>query len=219
MSSHHVVRDKQEPALIIANGEACNADLLGQLLEWNPFILVLDGAIDRVLDMGINPDAVLGDFDSIIDLDTKIAHLSHTKKIHLPDQELTDLDKGILYLIQEEYHAANIVWATGNRIDHTITNLFNMARYHTKITLSMIDNYSKKYIIPKTFEKWYPANSIISLIPCGTVTNIKTSGLAYNLNDESLILGHRAGSSNHSIADGFVKIEYDSGELIIAENF
>ncbi|MDZ4758130.1 MAG: thiamine diphosphokinase [Bacteroidota bacterium] len=219
MSSHHVVRDKQEPALIIANGEACSADLLGQLLEWNPFVLVLDGAIDRVLDMGINPDAVLGDFDSVIDLDTKLVHLPYTKKLYKPDQEFTDLDKGILYLIQEEYPAANIVWATGNRIDHTITNLFNMARYHTKITLCMIDNYSKKYILPKSFEKWYPANTIISLIPCGTVTSIKTSGLAYNLNGESLVLGHKAGSSNHTVADGFVKIEYDSGELFIVENF
>ena len=32
MSSHHIVRDDQEPALIIANGAACSDELLGQLL-------------------------------------------------------------------------------------------------------------------------------------------------------------------------------------------
>ena len=53
MSSHHVIRDKQEPALIIANGEACSEELLGQLLEWSPFVVVLDSAIHRVLDLGI----------------------------------------------------------------------------------------------------------------------------------------------------------------------
>lgn len=36
MSSHHIVRDDQEPALIIANGAACSSELLGQLLEWSP---------------------------------------------------------------------------------------------------------------------------------------------------------------------------------------
>ena len=45
MSSHHVVRDLQEPALIIANGEACSETLLGELLEWSPYVVVLDGAI------------------------------------------------------------------------------------------------------------------------------------------------------------------------------
>ena len=53
MSSHHIIRDKQEPALIIANGEECSMDLLEQLLEWSPTVVVLDGAIQRVIDLGI----------------------------------------------------------------------------------------------------------------------------------------------------------------------
>jgi thiamine pyrophosphokinase len=36
MSSHHFVKELQEPALIIAHGEECSAELLGQLLEWEP---------------------------------------------------------------------------------------------------------------------------------------------------------------------------------------
>jgi thiamine pyrophosphokinase len=43
MSSHHIVRDDQEPALIIANGAACSAELLGQLLEWS-----LGGVLDSM---------------------------------------------------------------------------------------------------------------------------------------------------------------------------
>ena len=45
MSSHHIARDDQEPALIIANGEMCSQELLGQLLEWSPLVIVLDSAI------------------------------------------------------------------------------------------------------------------------------------------------------------------------------
>ena len=40
MSSHHIVRDDQEPALIIANGASCSNELLGQLLEWSPIVIV-----------------------------------------------------------------------------------------------------------------------------------------------------------------------------------
>ena len=56
MSSHHIVRDDQEPALIIANGASCNNELLGQLLEWSPLVVVLDSAIERVINLNINHD-------------------------------------------------------------------------------------------------------------------------------------------------------------------
>ena len=49
MSSHHIVRDDQERALIIGNGQACSKELMGQLLEWSPLVIVLDSAIERVL--------------------------------------------------------------------------------------------------------------------------------------------------------------------------
>jgi thiamine pyrophosphokinase len=51
MSSHHIVRDDQEPALIIANGASCNPELLGQLLEWSPLVVVLDSAMVRVMEL------------------------------------------------------------------------------------------------------------------------------------------------------------------------
>ena len=69
MSSHHIVRDDQEPALIIANGASCSQELLGQLLEWSPLVIVLDSAIERVLEIGIKVDVLLGDFDRGFDAD------------------------------------------------------------------------------------------------------------------------------------------------------
>jgi thiamine pyrophosphokinase len=85
MSSHHIVKEKQEPALIIANGEACSEELLGQLLEWSPFIVVLDQAIYRVLDLGIKVDVWMGDFDQQHDFDD-IAERQHPLEIiNTPD--------------------------------------------------------------------------------------------------------------------------------------
>ena len=58
MSSHHIVRDDQEPALIIANGEVCSSELLGQLLEWSPIVIVLDSAIERILELIFDLDCL-----------------------------------------------------------------------------------------------------------------------------------------------------------------
>src|SRR6188768_1189225 len=98
MSSHHFVKEGQEPALIIANGEACSTELLGQLLEWSPLVMVLDGAVLRVLELHIKIDVVLGDFDHNINMQELLKEQQPVKIIHAPDQNKTDLHKGIEYL-------------------------------------------------------------------------------------------------------------------------
>ncbi|MFY7826357.1 MAG: thiamine diphosphokinase [Flectobacillus sp.] len=217
MSSHHIIRDEQEPALIIANGEACSQELLGQLLEWSPLIVVLDSAIHRVLELGIKVDVLLGDFDRELDTDAIRSAQYPIEIVHTPDQEKHDLEKAFEYLIARGFPAANVVWATGRRADHTMTNITNIVRFRDKLKIVMIDDYSKIYLLPYQFEKWYTKGTPISLIPIGEVIGIQTSGLKYNLFDESLTLGYRTGSSNEAEQDGFVKISYKKGDLLMME--
>ena len=217
MSSHHIVRDKQEPALLIANGAACSAELLGQLLEWSPFVVVLDHAIHRVLDLGIKVDVLLGDFDRNIDFDAILARQYPLEIIAAPDQNKTDLEKGLEFLMERGFPAVNIVWATGRRADHSITNLTNLVRYKNDLKIVLFDDHSKVFPLVGSFEKWYAKGTPISLIPVGTTTGISTEGLKYNLHEETLTLGHRSGNSNEAAEDGFVKIAAQSGDLLIME--
>lgn len=217
MSSHHVIRDKQEPALIIANGEACSEELLGQLLEWSPFVVVLDSAIHRVLDLGIKVDVLLGDFDRNLDLEAIQARQYPLEIVHTPDQNKHDLDKAYEYLIEKGFPAVNVIWATGRRADHTMTNITNLVRYSNLLKIVLLDDYSKIFRLPNHYEKWYPAQTPISLIPVGVVTQIATEGLVYNLQEENLTLGYRTGSSNETAQDGFVKISYQTGDLLLME--
>jgi thiamine pyrophosphokinase len=218
MSSHHIVRDDQEPALIIANGMECSFELMNQLMEWSPFVLVLDGAIKRVLEMNIKFDAWLGDFDSGDDIDLETyPHLSHVEKIHAPDQELTDLQKGIQYLIQKGFPAANILWATGLRQDHHFNNVFTLSQFSGQITLGLLDDYSRVFVLPKTFKKWYLKDTKLSILPVGSASGIVTKNLQYNLENEDLVLPFRTGSSNKVADDGFIEISYLEGHLLLME--
>ena len=222
MSSHHIVRDEQEPALLIANGESCQPELLGQLLEWSPLVVVLDSAIWRVLDLGIKIDVLLGDFDrrsdgSDLDLDSIRAQQYPLEVVHAPDQDKTDLEKGLEYLIGRGFPAVNIIWATGRRADHSLTNMTNIVRYKDQIRIVMLDDHSRIFPLVGHYEKWYEAGMPLSLIPVGTVSGITTTGLKYNLHDEALTLGYRTGSSNEAAQDGFVCIEAQTGDLLIME--
>lgn len=217
MSSHHIVRDDQEPALIIANGAACNPELLGQLLEWSPLVIVLDSAIERVIDLNIKVDVLLGDFDRDFDPNYYKEKQYPIEIIHTPDQDKTDLEKAFDYLYERKIPAVNVVWATGKRADHTITNLTNIVRYRNKLKIVILDDHSKVFLLPRRFEKWYTANTPISLIPIGHVSGIHSENLYYPLKDDSLTIGYRTGSSNHVIEDGIVIIEHQEGDLLLME--
>jgi thiamine pyrophosphokinase len=217
MSSHHIVRDDQEPALIIANGASCSQELLGQLLEWSPLVIVLDSAMERVLDLGIKVDVLLGDFDRSFDPEHYREKQFPLEIVHAPDQNKTDLEKAFDYLIERKIPAVNVVWATGKRTDHTITNLTNITRYRNSLKIVILDDHSKVFLLPKKFEKWYPANTPISLIPVGHVSGIHSKNLFYPLQNDSLTIGYRTGSSNHVTIDGLVIIEHIEGDLLMME--
>lgn len=219
MSSHHIVRDDQEPALIIANGAACSNELLGQLLEWSPLVIVLDSAIERVLELGIKVDVLLGDFDRGFDPEYYRSLQFPLEIIYVPDQDKTDLEKAFDYLIEKGHKAANVVWATGKRADHTIVNMTNIVRFQNELKIVILDDYSKIFQLPKRYEKWYPARFPISLIPVGTVNGITSTNLDYLLNNETLTMGYRTGSSNHVAQDGIVIIEHKDGDLLMMECF
>ena len=217
MSSHHIVRDDQEPALIIANGAECSNELLGQLLEWSPIVIVLDSAMDRVLDLNIKVDVLLGDFDRGFDPEYYKEKQFPLEIVHMPNQDKTDLEKAFDYLIEKGHKAVNVIWATGKRADHTVTNITSIVQYRDTIKIVMLDDHSKIFLLPKRFEKWYTATTPISLIPIGNVSGIHSQNLFYPLKNDTLTIGYRTGSSNHVLQDGIVIIEHNEGDLLLME--
>lgn len=219
MSSHHIVLDDQEPALIIANGASCSFDLLGQLLEWSPVVIVLDNAIERVLQLDIKIDVLLGDFDDDFNPEVYKEKQFPLEIVHTPDQDKTDLEKAFDYLIEKGHQAVNVVWATGKRADHTITNITNIVSYRNKLKIVILDDHSKIFLLPNKFEKWYTKGTPISLIPIGNVSGITTKNLKYPLQNEALTMGYRTGSSNEVLEDGLITIEHKKGDLLLMECF
>jgi len=217
MSSHHVIREDQEPALILANGESCSLQLLEQLLEWSPYVLVLDGALHRVIDLKLKFNSVLGDWDGVDDVESLIQDYQPVEVVHAPDQHKTDLDKGIEFLLEKGHKEIHLLWATGKRLDHTMNNIVTMAKYSDRCTIVIFDDHTRAYCVPSPFSKYFNKGTNISLFPINNCSNIRTKGLKYNLEGEMLDLPNRTGSSNETTDDGMVEIEYEGGQLILME--
>ncbi|BDD00109.1 hypothetical protein [Persicobacter psychrovividus] len=60
MSSHHIIRDNQEPALLILQLAPTDEAFLDQILEWSPTVITTTDYYERVIMHGIKVDLVVG---------------------------------------------------------------------------------------------------------------------------------------------------------------
>lgn len=60
MSSHHIVRDNQEPALFM-DSPIHNFEWIGQLLEWSPILIVNVKYMDWIVMHDLKPDIILSE--------------------------------------------------------------------------------------------------------------------------------------------------------------
>ncbi len=156
MSSHHIVREKQEPALLILDLAHFNGELLGQILEWSPAVFATNSSYEEINSLGIKVDFV---FAPESNLDVQ----EHTKIIVCSG----DILEGALkYLVTEEYPAVNI-----------ITNSFYLKDYVLFVDLiDLVVFVGSRKIFPvrSGFSKWQVANKEISLMH---PVNVNTFGL------------------------------------------
>ena len=117
------------------------------------------------------------------------------------------------------YKSVFVFWACCKHSDHTLNNLSTLASYRNDLKIVLFDDHSKVFLLSNSFKKWYPKDAIISLIPLGKVEGITTENLFYPLQNGSLELGYRIGSSNHVSEDGIVTITHEKGNLLLIESF
>jgi thiamine pyrophosphokinase len=196
-------------ALVVANGTLLSAELLATLLTACPYILAADGGANRLFDRGIVPDAVIGDFDSIsVDLP------SFVERIPAPDQNFTDLDKAVAYLVKRGFETIWLIGATGDRLDHTFGALSVLAKYAQKADIALIDDVGTARAVTEPVTLETEVGHTISLIALGEVPSVKTTGLRWNLDGELLAPGVRDGISNKADAEQ-VTIATAVGVLIV----
>lgn len=125
--------------LIIADGEFLSTDLILQATQ-NHIIIALDGAADRLAAIRIQPNIILGDFDTInpgpwgiqktfsemTDSDQPYLNSDNILIIPAKNQQYTDLQKAIHYCDQHQAASITIICAMGGRLDHQEGNLRNL---------------------------------------------------------------------------------------------
>lgn len=107
MSSHHFVKDQQEPAVFILQPEGILYGQVAPLLEWVPTILVTEESLEQTLSWGIKIDVIVASEEF------QQANL-HLLEAQYPVKFKTSiagdfLNDGLDYLLATEHSAAHLI--------------------------------------------------------------------------------------------------------------
>lgn len=108
MSSHHIVRDEQEPALLALNAGWLGNETLASLLEWSPTIVLPANQVEVLTSLGFKPDVVVATSDernASTDSWDMLAPLTVLKRTETEDVAVAALH----YLLAKKYTAVNIL--------------------------------------------------------------------------------------------------------------
>ena len=178
MSSHHIVRDQQEPALLLTNVEGLQLRHIETLLEWNPTVLVLSSCYEKVASWGVK-------IDVIIDSREQSQSNTYDYSPFIKRVEVADVLEGVLnYLTNLNYEALTI-YGSYERWSKEIEQIKPNIRL-------VIHSVEGRYFYRDYFKKWVGKNHRF---------NVRSSVMLYNVrNLEPYQSGYR------SIEEGFIEM-------------
>jgi thiamine pyrophosphokinase len=155
MSSHHFVKEKQEPALLILSDTSFEKNILEQLLEWSPIVIVEDKCLIQLNHEPIKIDYVLQTDLEISEIESWISFQDNVRII-----DASKAENKITFLIhileREDNQALSIV---GHKIEEEKILSF----YESKMNIIFYSNEYKTYTKYEHFKKWKESDSTFEI--------------------------------------------------------
>lgn len=166
-------------------------------------IIAADGAANKLNKLGINPDLIIGDLDSI-----KIENFTNSKIIMNEDQNTTDFKKCLNYISDNNLAPFIVYGVDGGFLDRILANIDSVieskATFYSEGIIGAI--VSDKITLPLKY------NTKISIFGFDAI--ISTKGLKWELENEALNFPGKNSACNRAISS-HVEIELAKGEALV----
>src|SRR4030042_3096092 len=199
---------------IIANGTITNYDFYKEILQDFNIIICADGGANIAKELDIIPDYIIGDMDSIkTSVFNFYKELNKTKIIKDTNSDKTDLELAIKLAETLNPFKINIFGAIGNRIDHTLANIYCLDKIKPGIKAEIIDERSTIQLAEENLEITGEKNDIISIIPLSDIEGLNYTGFKWNVKTLDTKIGW-FGISN-KILNKKASINFSKGKILI----
>ena len=189
-------------------------------LEAPDYVVAADGGANLAERLGLTPDLLVGDLDSadpqvVARFEAQgvpVARYTHETKLE------TDTELAMLAAVRTQPRSIVVIGAIGGRLDHTLANVMLLLHPDfAPLDVTIVDgNQSVRLAKPG---KWNSvqgqAGDTLSLIPVGTeAVGVRTRGLLYPLDGETLHAGQARGVSNE-LTGSSASVWVESGNLLV----
>ena len=207
-------------AIIFSNGIIRNINFYRTLIKKNDFIICADGGLKFAKKLGLKPDLLIGDFDSLGRKEILGIEKNGTRVLKFPaEKDKTDTQLALEYALSNGAREIIMLGSLGGRTDHMLANIHLLKMGTDKnVDIKLIDEFNEIRLIKKTITFKAKKRETLSLIPFSNkVAGIYTKGLKYALKNGEMVLGNPYGVSNVAVS-AKVKIKIRSGLLLVIRN-
>ena len=200
--------------IIIASGDLPKKGIINHLQKNGvKSIIAADGGANSAYKLGIVPNYIIGDFDSIKP-SVKKYYSDKSEIIYFERQDDTDVEKSLKFAIENNYKTVYLLGGTGDRLDHSICNLGIVLKFHNKIRIVII--HGKTILFPYSSDVKLETipNETISLYAFDDKTTITSEGLKYPLHKATLQFGKRESTSNVALGN-VVNLKIEDGIIFV----
>jgi len=206
-------------ALIFANGERANLEALQGFARAGDYCVAADGGLRFMRALGLSPDLVIGDLDSLSPEEIERLRASgvHVRQYPVYKNE-TDLELALEAVVEAGYRHIRILAALGGRLDMTLGNIYLlMLPSLVACDVRLEDGFDEVFLIrpgAPGVTITGSAGERVSLLPLnGPAEGVRTRGLQYPLRGETLYPERTRGISNVMEGEEAV-VSLDTGLLL-----
>jgi len=203
--------------IIFANGELPYLEKARLLLHPKDYVICADGGTHHALALGLKPNLVIGDMDSIArDQFQELQKAGVAIELFPGDKNETDLELAIDRAIDIDPEQLLIIGALGGRLDQMLGNIALLSNGKlTTLDARLDDGMEEIFFCRDQAQVQGRSGDIVSLIPWGEpVFGVQTQDLKWPLKNETLYPDKTRGISNEMLND-VASIKIDSGLLLI----
>lgn len=209
--------------ILIGAGDLTISEIL---VKENDLCIAVDGGYEYCKLLGIEPDYILGDFDSISEAEAEnVARISEAeaeKVILLPvEKDDTDMLAAIKLGLQEGYQNFRIYAGIGGRLEHTIANIqcLLFLKEHNAVGYLM-DGTGMIFVAKEEMISFQDTlEGYLSLFSMGEEAVVSIENMKYLLKEQKITNSFPIGISNEFIPKEKGKITVHKGAVVIILNY
>lgn len=203
--------------ILLSYMEGVTPDMAQDLAETADYIIAADGGQNRAREFGLQPDCVIGDFDSTtLDEDFDCIYITYPA-----EKDLTDTEAALTHALEKGCRNVILLGGMGGRLDHTMGNIGLLDKYYSSFDhMEFIDGKNRMELLKdsgRSLER-DPRYKYFGLVSLNTeASGIDIRGAKYELTGASLERASTLGVSNEFKEDT-VEICVQEGILLIVRS-